>query len=121
MSEFLLPLVFGFGAGVLSVWGVGGGTLLLLCMTLLLDVEQSAAQAINLLFFLPTAAAGLWGHYKNDALDFALIKQAAPWGTMFAIAGALLAGWVDTRLLQKPFGIFLLLCAASVFWPKKKK
>ncbi len=113
MREFLLPLLLGFASGVLSVWGVGGGTLLL-------DVEQTAAQSINLLFFLPTAAAGLWGHYKNGALDVDLIKKATPWGTAFAVLGALLAGWIDTALLRKPFGIFLLLCALSVFFGKKK-
>lgn len=121
MREFLIPMLFGFGAGVLSVWGVGGGTLLLLCMTLLLDVEQGTAQSINLLFFLPTAAAGLWGHYKNGALDLQRIKQAAPWGVVFAAAGAVLAGWIDTAMLRKPFGLFLLLCAGSIFFGNKKK
>lgn len=121
MRKFVVPMLFGFGAGVLSVWGVGGGTLLLLCMTLLLDVEQATAQSINLLFFLPTAAVGLWGHYKNGALDIPRIKQAVPWGVAVAVAGAVASGWLDTALLRKPFGVFLLLCAGSVFWGTKKK
>ena len=40
MREWLLPLAVGFGAGILSSWGIGGGTLLLLVMTLLLDVPR---------------------------------------------------------------------------------
>ena len=49
--HFLLPLLIGFGTGILSAWGVGGGTLLLLCMTLFLGVAGSA---------LPAAMAGLF-------------------------------------------------------------
>lgn len=54
-----MPLLAGVGCGVLSAWGVGGGTLLLLVMTLAFGVDQAAAQGINLLYFLPTAAMGL--------------------------------------------------------------
>ena len=34
MKDIVLPLLAGVGCGVLSAWGVGGGTLLLLVMTL---------------------------------------------------------------------------------------
>ena len=44
MTDWLLPALAGFGTGILSAWGVGGGTLLLLCMTLLLGVDQRTAQ-----------------------------------------------------------------------------
>ena len=54
-----MPLLAGVGCGVLSAWGIGGGTLLLLVMTLVFGVDQTAAQGINLLYFLPTAAMGL--------------------------------------------------------------
>ena len=30
MTDWLLPALAGFGTGILSAWGVGGGTLLLL-------------------------------------------------------------------------------------------
>ena len=55
MTDWLLPALAGFGTGILSAWGVGGGTLLLLLMTLFLGVDQTQAQGINLLYFLPTA------------------------------------------------------------------
>ena len=47
--NWLLPFLCGLGAGILSAWGVGGGTLLLLVMTLFLGVDQATAQGINLL------------------------------------------------------------------------
>ena len=49
MTDWLLPALAGFGTGILSAWGVGGGTLLLLLMTLFLGVDQTQAQGINLL------------------------------------------------------------------------
>ena len=59
MTDWLFPALCGLLTGILSSWGVGGGTLLLLCMTLFFGVEQRTAQAINLLYFLPTAGISL--------------------------------------------------------------
>ena len=55
MTGWIIPLLVGCGTGILSSWGVGGGTLLLLIMTLVLDVPAGDAMAVNLLYFLPTA------------------------------------------------------------------
>ena len=109
MKVILLPLLAGCATGILSAWGVGGGTLLLLIMTLFLGVDQTAAQGINLLYFLPTAALGLLSHRKNGLLDAKLIRAAVPWGMLCAAAGAWLATHVDATLLRRPFGVFLLL------------
>ena len=116
MRDVLLPLLCGLGTGVLSAWGVGGGTLLLLCMTLFLGVDQREAQAINLLFFLPTAASGLVIHRKNGYLDGPTVKTAALPGVLAALAGALLALRLDAELLRIPFGIFLLYAGGSLLW-----
>ena len=59
VTEWLLPFLCGLGASIISAWGVGGGTLLLLVMTLFLGVDQRTAQGLNLLFFLPAAARAL--------------------------------------------------------------
>ena len=120
LKDWLIPLAVGFGTGILSAWGVGGGTLLLLLMTLFLDVDQVAAQGINLLYFLPTAAVGLIFHAKNGLLDKTLLKNAAPFGTVFAAIGAWVSTTVDVALLRKPFGIYLLLAAAVTLFGAKK-
>ena len=120
MTEWLVPLACGLGAGILSAWGVGGGTILLLVMTLLLDVDQRTAQAINLLFFLPTAATALVCHARNGCLDKPVLRSAIPWAVVAAVAGAWIATAVDPELLRKPFGVYLLLSGASLLWPKRK-
>ena len=103
-----MPLLAGVGCGVLSAWGIGGGTLLLLVMTLVFGVDQTAAQGINLLYFLPAAAAALPAHHKNGLLE----KKAILPAIFAGLAAAGLAAWIstglDTRLLRKLFGLFLL-------------
>ena len=121
MRDILLPLLCGLGTGVLSAWGVGGGTLLLLCMTLFLGVDQREAQAINLAFFLPTAAAGLLLHRKNGYLDAPAIRTAAPPAVLAALAGALLALELDAEALRAPFGLFLLWAGGSLLWKTWKE
>ena len=101
MKSWLIPMAAGFGAGILSAWGVGGGTLLLLVMTLILGVPQQQAAAVNLLYFLPTAAMGVIAHKRNGLLETEALKSAIPWGTTAAAAGALAATAVDTAVLRR--------------------
>ena len=119
MTDWLLPFLCGLGAAVISAWGVGGGTLLLVVMTLLLGVDQRTAQGINLLFFLPTAAGALWCHWKNGCLDRSTLRTAIPPAVLFGILGAWVATAVDVELLRRPFGVYLLLSGVSLLWPRK--
>ena len=119
MTDWIIPFLCGLGASVISAWGVGGGTLLLVCMTLFLGVDQRTAQGINLLFFLPTAAGALVCHAKGGYLDKPTLKAAVPIAVAAALAGAWISNAVDVELLRKPFGIYLLLSGASLVWPKK--
>ena len=121
MKSWVLPVICGFCTGILSAWGVGGGTLLLLLMTLFLGVGQQEALGINLLYFLPTAAAGLVCHRKNGYLDREALRAAAPLGTLCAAGAALAATVADVSALRRPFGIFLLLAGTSCLLPARKK
>ena len=119
MTGWIIPLLVGCGTGILSSWGVGGGTLLLLIMTLVLDVPAGDAMAVNLLYFLPTAGMGLLQHKKNGLLERDVLRTAAPWGAAAAVAAALAATAVDVKLLRRPFGVYLLLAAVSTVKRKK--
>ena len=120
MKDFIVPFLLATATGVLSGWGVGGGTLLLVCMTLLLGIDHRQAQAVNLLFFLPTAALSLWFHRKNGLVDREVWKTAALPGTAAALLGALGALAVDVSFLRKPFGLFLLINGAMMLRGAKK-
>ena len=120
VTGWLFPALCGLLTGILSSWGVGGGTLLLLCMTLFFGVEQRTAQAINLLYFLPTAGISLFAHRKNGYLDKAVLRAAIPTGTLCALAAAFLTTMVDSSVFRKPFGLFLLYAGLSILFEKKK-
>ena len=121
MTDWILPFLCGLGASVISAWGVGGGTLLLLVMTLFLGVDQRTAQGVNLLFFLPTAASALVCHAKGGYLDKPTLKSAVPAAVAAALAGAWVSNSLDVEILRRPFGVYLLLSGVGLLWPKNKK
>ena len=115
MKTWLLPALLGLACGTVSAWGVGGGTLLLLVMTLLLQVDARTAQCVNLLFFLPTAASALWLHRKAGCLHLPTVRSAILPAVLCAAAGAFLSTALSTDVLRKPFGIYLLASAVLLF------
>ena len=74
---WLLPLLAGTATGILSGFGIGGGTLLLIYMTTFAGVPQNLAQGVNLLYFLPAAATALPAHIKNGYIDGKTVWPAA--------------------------------------------
>lgn len=120
MKEYVIPALAGFLTGILSAWGIGGGTLLLVVMTLFLGVDQRTAQGINLLYFLPTAAMALVQHRKSGLLDSSLLRSAIPWGVPAAALGAWIATAVEVDTLKKPFGVFLLAAGVYTIFQKDR-
>ena len=107
--SWLTALLAGAAAGVLSGFGVGGGTLLLIYMTAFAGVDQHLAQGINLLYFLPTAATALPAHFKNGFVD----KKTGGPALLAGLAGTAAGGWagpaLDVGPLRPGFGGFLIV------------
>ena len=104
--------------GVLSGFGVGGGTLLLIYLTAFAGVPQNIAQGVNLLYFLPTAAAALPAHVKNGFIERAALLPAILAGLVGTGAAAWVATAMDVALLHRCFGAFLLYVGASELFRK---
>ncbi|MEG2377716.1 MAG: sulfite exporter TauE/SafE family protein [Clostridia bacterium] len=119
MSFFINALI-GFGAGILTAFGIGGGTLLILCITTFASVPQLTAQGINLLYFLPTSAAALIGHAKNKFVDGRAFLFTIGGGLAAAVPAAILAGSIDVSLTRRVFGAFLLIVGLSELFRKSK-
>ena len=107
--------------GILSGFGIGGGSLLMVWMTAVLQMEQRTAQAINLLFFLPTAAASLIFHVKGKQVEWKASIPAMLAGIVTAALSAGLATTLDSSLLRKIFGVFLLFVGLSELFKKPVK
>ena len=108
MREWLLPLAAGAATGVLSGFGVGGGTLLLVYMTAFAGMDQRLAQGINLLYFLPAGLMALPAHLKNGYVEKKALLPAIGAGLVLAALGAWAASAMEVGLLKKLFGLFLL-------------
>lgn len=122
MSAWLLAFACGLGAGIVSAWGVGGGTLLLVLLTLVLHVEQRTAQGINLLFFLPTAAAALVSHARGRPAWTGPpcgLRSRQRRGSSWPVPGS--PPGIDVSALRRPFACDLLLSGISLLLPRKTK
>ena len=104
MLRFLGAILAGLVCGVLSGFGIGGGSLLMVWMTAVLSMDQKAAQGVNLLYFLPCAACALIFHIKNRQIVWPAVWPAAAAGAVCAVGGALLAQQADAETLRKLFG-----------------
>ena len=120
MREWLVPFLAGAATGVLSGFGVGGGTLLLVYMTAFAGVEQSLAQGINLVYFLPAGLLALPAHLKNGYVERRALLPAIGGGLLFATLGAWAATGLDTGLLRRCFGAFLILVGAGELFGREK-
>ena len=105
MVEILVGAVLGFLSGL----GVGGGSLLLLWLTLVMGVDQPTARVMNLQFFLPCALLATAFRWKQSKPNWKLILPAAAAGILGAALGNYLGPTLDRDLLKKAFGVLFLL------------
>ncbi len=113
----VVSTVLGFLAGI----GVGGGSLLILWLTLVLEMPHPQARILNLLFFLPSALVSTVFRWKQGALDFKKILPAILSGCVAAAAFSLLGRSLDMALLKKLFGGLLLITGIRELLYKPKK
>lgn len=107
----MLETLIGFISGIVSGTGMGGGTILILCLSIFLEINQKTAQATNLIFFIPTSIAAIYINMKQKNINIKLAKQIIFWGIIGTIIGALIAQKINVIVLKKMFGIFLAIIA----------
>lgn len=115
-------LIVGTVLGFLTGLGVGGGSLLILWLTLVLGLPPQTARGINLLFFLPASAICCVFRLRQGKLNLRVCLPAILSGCAAAVLGSLIAASLDTGLLRRPFGILLLLTGLRelLYRPKKR-
>ena len=73
-----------------------------------------------MLVFIPVSIIAIITHMKQGNIDTYYSKKIIPTGIMGAIAGSFLASKIDSKLLGKSFGIFLLLIGIYELFSKKE-
>lgn len=109
LESLPVALTVGTVLGFLSGLGIGGGSLLILWLTLVLGTGAQEARGINLLFFLPAAIVACFFRWKQGAVPFKAILPAMLCGTAAAAALSWVGIRMDTQMLKKLFGGLLIL------------
>jgi uncharacterized membrane protein YfcA len=122
LFDIAIGLLIGLVAGALSgALGVGGGSIMVPAMVLLLSVDQATAQGTSLLVILPTAAAGVAAHFRRRSVDVSPTWLVGLVGAMAAGGGALVALHINEAQLRVVFAIFLVIlgCREILFSGRK--
>lgn len=107
----MLEIFIGFVSGIIGGLGLGGGTILILFLSIFLSIEQHIAQATNVIFFVPTAISAIIVSLKNKNIDLKIGIPICIWGILGALIGATISSKMDMSLLKKCFGVFLIFIA----------
>ncbi len=116
----VLSVIIGFATGIISGFGVGGGSLLVLYLTTFAGVSQYDAGGINLLYFIGCAPAALIGHIRHRSIEWHAVCWCAAAGICTAIPAAMLASAIDTGILHRLFGIILLYIGTKEVFTKRQ-
>lgn len=123
LNSLPVMLMIGCALGFLAGLGVGGGSLLILWLSLVIGLEHSVARAINLLFFIPTAVIASCFRWRQGKLDIRTVLPAVITGCISAACFSLLSKQIDIRLLKKLFGFLLIITGVKelLYKPTTKK
>lgn len=113
----LIATILGFLTGL----GTGGGSLLILWLTMALDMTPGDARIINLLFFLPAALISCLFRWRQGKLELKKVLPAILAGCAAAGAMSILSHRLDIPLLKKLFGILLLATGLRELFYRPKK
>ena len=120
LSSFPVALVVSAILGFLAGLGVGGGSLLVLWLTLAVGMEHPQARIINLMFFIPAAIISCLFRWKQGKLDYRKVLPAVLAGCVAAGLFSWLTRYLDLDFLKKLFGILLLFTGLRELFYKKK-
>lgn len=119
----IVSMVVGMVLGFLTGLGTGGGSLLVLWLTLVLHMPPQDAKIINLLFFLPCAVIASILNLRKGRVSIKKILLPALSGCVMAALFSMLGKNIDTERLQKLFGVLLLVIGLRelCYRPRKPK
>jgi uncharacterized membrane protein YfcA len=115
MWALLLAAALGLVAGVLAgLFGIGGGTLFVPTLALVLGLTQLHAEATSLLAILPAAVAGAWRQvrYGNVRGRAALLLGIA--AIAGVEAGVQVAESLPEDVLRRLFALLMIVVAAQI-------
>jgi hypothetical protein len=119
LSALLFFCLVGAVAGVIAgLFGIGGGVVIVPALIVALNqqgVEPSVvihlAIGTSLAIITVTGASSALGHWKKGAVVTALLGRMLPGLMLGAVIGGVIAGQLRAELLERYFGLFMLVLA----------
>ncbi|MDT0158411.1 sulfite exporter TauE/SafE family protein [Microbacterium sp. ARD32] len=109
-------VLIGLAAGLLSgLFGVGGGTVIVPLLVLLLRFDQRRAAGTSLAAIVPTAAVGVISYALSGSVAWVAALILAAGAVAGAQIGSRLMPRVSQRALRWGFVVFLLIVLVSLF------
>lgn len=123
LSTVPFSIIIGVLLGFLSGLGVGGGSLLILWLTLILNMDPVVARSINLMFFITAAGSVSIFRWKQGKLNLKQILPAILSGCITSVLISLFFKNIDQTVLRKLFGTLLLFTGFRelTYRPRKAK
>lgn len=121
LNSIPFSILIGTILGFLTGLGTGGGSLLILWLTLVLHMDPQQAKIINLLFFLPPALIAALLNWRKGRLPFQKLWLPTLSGCVMAALFSFIGQKVNTEGLQKLFGVLLLYTGLRELFYRPRK
>ena len=123
VDSSLFAVIVGVLLGILSGLGTGGGSLLILWLTVVQHMDPLTARSVNLLFYIPSALTALLFRPKNSGFSVKDVMPAIIPGCIAAGLFSCISTQLDIAVLKKIFGVLLLLVGTKelLYRPRKAR
>ena len=112
-------VILGFLAGI----GVGGGSLLILWLTLVVNMDPITARTINLMFFIAAAGSVSIFRLRQGSVPWKEILPAMIVGSISAAVFSIIGRYLEQNLIKRIFGMLLLVTGVRelLYRPRKER
>lgn len=121
LTHPVLSIAISLLLGFLTGLGTGGGSLLIVWLTVICGIGPAQARLINLMFFLPCAAVATIKNLQKGRIRVKAILLPIIFGCAFAIAATFLGKIINTEQLRKLFGVLLLFTGLRELFYRERK
>lgn len=115
----MINVIVGTFMGIISGFGIGGGSIFIIYLTMILNLDQLVAQGINLVYFLFCATPAVILHIKNRLVNVRAMIFCSISGVITSIISSTLANNINIDILKRIFGVFLIYVGVKLLFTKK--
>lgn len=120
LGSYPISIIVGALLGFLAGLGVGGGSILVLWLTVILGLDPQTARGINLLFFIPCAVTASFFRWKQGDIPWKQILPGILCGCLASAVFSMIGTTINTDTIKKLFGALLIFTGLRELCHTKK-